>query len=78
MARLGTGIMVVLFWTGLALGPVGASGDRDAQASTVAADTTAVDVSSETQIQVEFVDRWLADVAACEAGRQTRCAPILR
>ena len=67
MARVGTGIMVILFWTGLANGPAGASSEPETPPMTVAAMETAPDV----------VDLWLADVAACEAGVEHRCTPIL-
>lgn len=71
MARLGMGIMVILFWTGLANGPADASGARDGRAS------ASVARSSSPEADDAFIDRWLADVAACEAGEQYRCAPVL-
>ena len=69
MARLGMGIMVLLFWTGLANGPADASGARDVPAT--------VPVALSTEADAAFIDRWLADVAACEGGEQDRCAPVL-
>lgn len=69
MARLGMATMVLLFWTGLANGPADASGARSAQAT--------APVAQSPEAHAAFMDRWLADVAACEAGEQRRCAPVL-
>lgn len=68
MARIATGIMVILFWTGLANGPAGAAQGQEDQLR-----LTAIVAQAEAQA----VDRWLMDVAACEAGDVSRCAPVL-
>ena len=69
MARIGTGIMIILFWTGLASSQAGASSDH------VSPPVRSAAVAMEAAPDV--IDLWLADVAACEAGVQDRCAPVL-
>ena len=68
MTRIATVLMIILFWTGLADGPAGeAHGLEDpSQGEALIA-----------QAEAQVVDRWLLEVAACEAGHSSKCAPVL-